>query len=173
MTSRKFTSSELKLQSREKNREQLVDKPSVDKSVVDGLVQKFNNDQVRFLEEQEYQDYYWSLDSLQFEVENEAHDKQVFPLIPIGTWSPHSEEFTWAWAHPKFPAASKNAALSLKILEKQFANPVFGQMSFDCPHVNLDEILAMAHHHFGGKVVFKEKNMEPWLFLAVLAHRPQ
>ena len=130
------------------------------------LVARFNMAQKSFLEAEEYMDYYWSLDDLKFEVTH-PRNKLVYPLIPVGTWSPMTEEFTWAFAVPHFPDGAKFAAARLKGLGKKYDHPEYDNDHFDLSHMDLDNLLACAHDYLETKLVFKEKNMTPWLFFAL------
>ena len=130
------------------------------------LIARFNKAQSVFLESQEYMDYYWSLDDLSFEVTRPGN-KLVYPLIPVGTWSPMTEQFTWAYAVPHFPDDAKSAAMRLKGIGERYGHPEYDNDQFDISHMELDSLLALAHDHLDTEVVFKEKGMHPWLFFAL------
>jgi hypothetical protein len=135
-------------------------------SEIDSILARFHNAQTAFLEAQEYMDYYWSVDDLIFEIEHPKH-KLVYPMIPIGTWSPDTEQFTWGFAVPQFPESAREAASVLKGLGEKFNRKEYDRDKFDLPHMELDDVLAIAGHHLNSTVVFKEKNMTHWLFFAL------
>ncbi|MBN2716575.1 MAG: hypothetical protein JXX14_12030 [Deltaproteobacteria bacterium] len=132
----------------------------------DALVARFNKAQSAFLESQEYMDYYWSLDTLSFEVEMPRF-RLVYPLVPVGTWSGITGRFTWGFAVSHFPLCAQNAAACLRDLGQKYGHPQYDSDYFDLPHVDLDDLLALVHDHLKTEVVFKEKGMEPWLFFAL------
>ena len=135
-------------------------------SSAEELVARFNEAQSTFLEAQEYMDYYWSLDDLKFEVTH-PRSKLVYPLIPVGTWSPMTEQFTWAFAVSRFPDGAKFAAARLKGIGKKYNHPEYDTDHFDLSHMDLDNLLAFTLDFLKTEVVFKEKNMNPWLFFAL------
>lgn len=141
-----------------------MDMPDI--SDIDSIVARFHHAQSEFLEAQEYMDYYWSVDDLIFEIEHPRH-KLVYPMIPIGTWSPETEQFTWAFAVSQFPECARDAASVLKGLGAKFQRAEYDHDSFDLPHMELDDVLAIAGHHLNSTVIFKEKNMKHWLFFAL------
>ncbi|MBN2530481.1 MAG: hypothetical protein JXR76_29110 [Deltaproteobacteria bacterium] len=131
------------------------------------LVAQFHQAQSSFLESQEYMDYYWTLDELTFEVER-PRSKLVYPLIPVGTWSPMTEVFTWAFAVSHFPEQARFAAGALKGIGKRFMHLEYDASKFELSHMELDDLLAMARYQLQAEIVFKEKAMMPWLFFALL-----
>ncbi|MBN2342467.1 MAG: hypothetical protein JXX29_00975 [Deltaproteobacteria bacterium] len=144
----------------------------ISKKVPNKIIEQFYQDQADFLADNEYLDYAWSLDSLQFEISNEIANS-VYAFVPVGTWSPQTEQFRWAWSIETFPKTAQETAAVLKQMQNVYNVPQFTQQQFDCPHMELDELLAAVHHHLNSKIIFKEKNMEPWLFFALTLPQKQ
>lgn len=93
--------------------------------------------------------------------------RKRFVVTPIGTFLPSTMNWCWAWANDIFdPAARERAAAVKSLFEKTHYNVFLGP-HFDVAYPEIDELCAFALHELGGRGVFKIKNAEPWIYLAV------
>lgn len=113
-----------------------------------------------------YSHWYYDLDEMTLELVN-GNKKETFSIIPVGTYSTEYHSFLWSWANDDLPENTRSQAAKLKLLHSEFPFKALIQNGFKCSQNELDEILALSLYKLKGKVIFKIKDQEPWLFLCV------
>jgi len=113
-----------------------------------------------------YDKWHYSLDDLEIKFYNNTSET-IYNMVPIGTFSKEYDTFLWSWENEDLDEKTKNEAVKLKEIYKEFPFKAFQVESFKCEAEELDEICAIARYFFNGKAIFKVKDESPWLYMVV------
>lgn len=119
------------------------------------------------VEIKDYANWHYNLDELFIKFEK-GDKSSRFSIIPVGTYSSEYHSFLWSWANNDFSENARMESAKLKLAYSEFPFKAFQVEGFKCMQEELDEILAISLYHLNGKVIFKIKDENPWLFLCVL-----
>jgi hypothetical protein len=114
---------------------------------------------------QKFESWNYDLEHCIFEFRGAITER--FNLIPIGTFLPSKMNWCWAWANDVFPPLARNRSAVIKKLAQKTKCKIFGTPFFDITLNEIDELCALALLETGGRFVFKIKDAEPWLVLAL------
>jgi hypothetical protein len=90
-----------------------------------------------------------------------------FPMTPIGTHSPESQTWLWAWANEDFPPVAREASRRLQGLHGVTGFRVFLDSGIAASSADAQDFAALAVHQLGAIGFFRAPSDGPTLYLAV------
>ena len=111
--------------------------------------------------------WYIDMDSLTLTFEGDSGESLVTSFVPVATYLPSSESWAWVWANDAWPTGAREKAASLKQLTQRTQYQIFSTAFFRAAPDDIDELCALAVKQLDASAIFKIKDEEPWLFVAV------
>jgi hypothetical protein len=112
---------------------------------------------------------WWSIDTeaLTLVFECNEGDNLAFDIVPVATYLPGRGNWAWAWANDAFSEAARETASRLKSLSDKTGYKIFTSPSFSVQAHEIDELCALSVSELNAVAVFKIKDEEPWLLVAI------
>ena len=123
--------------------------------------QKVFNEEIK-----NYTKFYYDLKLMQLELKS-FWQKRKYRITVIGTYSTVYSSWLWGWANKDFPDNCTNDSLQLKKLYLKTQYNIFDDEGIKCSSIEADELSAISINFLNAKGLYKVKDQEPWLFLAV------
>ena len=111
--------------------------------------------------------WYIDMDSLTLTFKGDSGESLVTSFVPVATYLPSSESWAWVWANDAWPTVAREKAAALKQLTERTHYQIFSTAFFRVTPDEIDELCALAVKQLDASAIFKIKDQEPWLFVAV------
>src|SRR6185503_13539966 len=111
--------------------------------------------------------WYIDVDALTLTFEGDSGESLVTSFVPVATYLPSSESWAWVWANDAWPTLAREKSAALKQLTERTQYQVFSTPFFRAAPDEIDELCALAVKQLDASAIFKIKDQEPWLFVAV------
>ncbi len=92
--------------------------------------------------------------------------EEIYPMVPIGTYSDEYQSWLWAWANDEFPTLARDAARRLQSLHAVTGFQVFKDPGVGASSNDAQDFVALAVHCLGAIGFFRVPG-NPTLYLAV------
>ena len=112
----------------------------------------------------------WHIDIDSLTLTFEGHssgESLVTSFVPVGTYLPSLESWAWIWANDAWSTEAREKAASLKQLTERTQYQIFSTAFFRATLDDIDELCALSLKHLDASGIYKIKDEEPWLFVAV------
>ena len=111
----------------------------------------------------------WHIDTASLTLTFEGHGSEslVTSFVPVGTYLPDSESWAWAWANDAWPTVAREKAAALKQLTQRTQYEIFSTAFFRATLDDIDELCSLSVKQLDASAIFKIKDEEPWVFVAV------
>ena|SRR5262245_42600754 len=111
----------------------------------------------------------WTIDTdaLTLKFYNDQGDELAVSIVPVATYLPNAKSWAWAWANDAFSDRAREEASRLKGLADRTGYKIFFSTSFPVERDEVDELCALSLNQLGAMAIFKIKDEEPWLLVAV------
>ena len=111
--------------------------------------------------------WYLDITSLTLTFEGHRGESLVTAFVPVATYLPNSESWAWVWANDAWPTVARDKAAPLKQLTQRTQYQIFSTPFFRATLDDIDELCALSVKQLDALAIFKIKDQEPWLFVAV------
>ena len=111
--------------------------------------------------------WYIDIDSLTLTFEGHSGESLVTSFVPVATYLPSLESWAWVWANDAWPVVARDKAAVLKQLTQTTQYQIFSTAFFRAAPDDIDELCALSVKQLDASAIFKIKDQEPWLFVAV------
>ena len=112
--------------------------------------------------------WYIDMDALTLTFEGNSGESLVTSFVPVTTYLPSQESWAWVWANDAWPTMAREKAPPLQQLTQKTQYQIFSTAFFRASHDDIDELCALSIKQLDASAIFKIKDQEPWLFVAVL-----
>jgi hypothetical protein len=111
----------------------------------------------------------WTIDNeaLTLTFHNEEGDGFTASFVPVATYLPSQSSWAWVWTNDAYSDRARVEASRLKELTSVTGYKIFSSPSFDAEPHEIDELCALSLKHLGARAIFKIKDDEPWLLVAI------
>ena len=102
---------------------------------------------------------------------NENQELLEFYVIIIGTWSPKSNTWMWAWENSSMTVEVQKEASAMKELAEITGLNIFETPFFQCKEGDAFDITALAVHHLNAIGMYQVPEEDSHLFLAIMREK--
>jgi hypothetical protein len=88
-------------------------------------------------------------------------------VVPVGSWSPKSNTWKWAWCNESILPALRERSSSLRALASVTGHAIFETETFEADEPMAWELTAIAVRHLGAKGAYRAPGKNSNLFLAI------